>query len=238
MRNYTKAKTKAATTKKLPVAKRVAHRELASYPTAIEVPPLVQARAELKIDIACGKNTKPGYLGVDISPGPNVAHVWNVLRYPWALQSDSVAELYCSHFIEHIPMEYVDSSGKRVDQDHEEARDAMFAFFDECWRVLAPDAWLEIIVPSGKSDRAFQDPTHRRFVVPSTFAYFFEPWRKDNFLDHYKVKCNFACDVRTTCANDYNLMTPEVSQRHFEREWNAAFDYHVRMQKKPLGWRP
>ena len=73
-------------------------------------------------------------------------------------------------------------------------KDMFFAFMDECYRIMKPDAWMHVVVPSGRSNRAFWDPTHRRFFVQETFLYLAEGWRAINRLDHYRCKCNFGSE--------------------------------------------
>lgn len=200
--------------------------------TTEPVTTLAPSPITLKLDLAAGQCPREGFEGVDMWPGSK--HVMNLLRYPWPWADDSVAELHCSHYLEHVPMMFVNDAGERVEDGSPGSREAFFRLMDECWRVLVPGGWMTIIVPSGKSDRGFQDPTHRRFFVPSTFGYLDANWRKANALDHYNVRCHFAINVQTTCIDEMNLVHPQVSQRKFNTEWNAAFDYHAKLQKLTL----
>jgi predicted SAM-dependent methyltransferase len=202
-----------------------------------------------KLDLACGQSPRDWFEGVDIFPGAQ--HVVDLQRYPWPFEDDSVIELNCSHYIEHIPMEYVaqrdvpcrtcinreaddayceDCRGHRTERGP--LKDALFAFFDECYRILVPDGWLHIVVPAHRSDRAFQDPTHRRFVTAQTFAYMNEDWRRVNRLDHYNVDCNFIGDCHPVVAAELNLRFPETAQRMIQRDWNTVIDWTAKMQKK------
>jgi len=53
-----------------------------------------------KIDIGCGEATKEGFIGIDwVDHGQDI--VWNVVE-GLPLQDNSVAEIYSSHFVEHI----------------------------------------------------------------------------------------------------------------------------------------
>ncbi len=211
--------------------------------TAAAAPPVVIAPPDVtrKLDLACGQTPREGFEGVDIWPGAK--HVVDLTRYPWTCHctecqgkpfaDSSVAELHCSHYIEHIDMLMVDKTGAPVwpgDPQRAEAKDALFAFFDEAFRILVPGGWFDVIVPSGRSDRGFQDPTHRRFIVESTFAYLFKPWRDGNKLDHYNVLCNFGGIVNKSVPAETNMLHPEAQVRHFTHYWNAVFDWHVRLQ--------
>src|SRR5262245_9443018 len=206
-----------------------------------------------KLDLACGQNPRDGFDGVDIFSGAQ--HQVDLQRYPWPFENESVLELNCSHYIEHIPMETVTfSSGSEVcpacDGDpgqrvlcgkcsqtgvvvKHRTKDALFAFFDECYRILVPDGWLHVVVPAHRSDRAFQDPTHRRFIAAQTFAYMNEDWRRINKLDHYNVDCNFIGDCHPVVATELNLRFPETAQRMIQRDWNTVIDWTARLQKRP-----
>lgn len=218
--------------------------------TDIVKPPVTR-----KLDLACGQSPRDGFEGVDIFPGAQ--HVVDLQQYPWPFEDESVLDLNCSHYIEHIPMEYVPHGpfattcecgrpdARIVTYDggaycvscmrtvRQPSKDALFAFFDECHRILVPDGWLHIVVPSHRSDRAFQDPTHRRFITAQTFAYMNEDWRRVNRLDHYNVECNFIGDCHPVVAAELNLRYPETAQRMIQRDWNTVIDWTAKMQKKP-----
>lgn len=193
-----------------------------------------------KLDLACGQRPRDGYEGVDIWPGAQ--HVVNLQEYPWPFADESVAELHCSHYIEHIPMGYIRvinaASGAaycmtELALGHPDTKDTLFAFFDECWRILVPDGWLHIVVPCHRSDRAFQDPTHRRFITANTFAYMSQDWRRANGLDHYNVNCNFVGTCNPIVDSAMNLRHPEAAQQIMRERWNTILDWTADMQKKP-----
>jgi predicted SAM-dependent methyltransferase len=186
-----------------------------------------------RLDLACGQVPIDGFEGVDIWPGAK--HVVNLMEYPWPFADGSCAELYSSHFVEHIPMIYVDDSGKEVPMGTPGARDALFRFFDECWRVLEMGGTMKVIVPNARSNRGFMDPTHRRFFVGETFLYVVDEWRKMNKLDHYNVKCNFKTDVVHSYDSSLNLKTPEVLAEWFNTRWNLILDWHATLTKIPEG---
>jgi len=185
--------------------------------------PVAKPPVTRKLDLGCGQNCREGFEGCDVAPGPGVVHVMNLLRYPWPFEDSSIAELHCSHFIEHIPMIEVDDQGNQV--PFGEGQDALLRFFDECYRVLAPDAWMQCIWPSLRSNRAFQDPTHRRFIPEQTMGYLWKDWRVANKLDHYKVKCNFISDTGWTLDASLNARHDEVRSRYIHNYWNGTVDF-------------
>jgi hypothetical protein len=221
-----------------------------SEPAAIAKPPVTR-----RLDLASGQNVRQGYEGVDIWPGS--AHVVDLQQYPWPFPDESVLELNCSHYIEHIPMEYV-AHGQPSDTCscgrpdarilHNEGgsycvscmrtanrprKDSLFAFFDECYRILVPGGWMHIAVPAHRSDRAFQDPTHRRFITAQTFAYLSEQVRRDWKIDHYEVDCNFIGGCDPVVDASINLRAVEVAQRMIQRDWNTVIDWSAKIQKAP-----
>ncbi len=56
----------------------------------------------MKIDIGCGANKKPGYLGVDKTPGPAIDFVINFEADRLPFGDDTVEAIYSSHCIEHL----------------------------------------------------------------------------------------------------------------------------------------
>lgn len=198
---------------------------------------LAQPVITRKLDLAAGQSPAPGFEGVDI--WPQSQHVVNLMEYPWPFDDNSVLELHCSHFIEHIPMIYVDERGREVPMGTPGARDALFRFFDECHRILVPDGWMTVIVPNARSDRAFQDPTHRRFFTPANFLYFSKEWRTLNKLDHYAAESDWGVNCQPlSFLPEIQLLSAEAQSRRFTHEWNTVMDWICKMQKKPTMPKP
>lgn len=141
--------------------------------------PVVDPRP-LKLDLACGQTPKEGFTGVDKFCGDSRFDL--VHGGPWPWNDSTVDELHCSHFIEHIPM--IEVGGV----------DALVHFFNQAYRVAKPDASFTVQWPALKSTRAFQDPTHRRFIPAETLQWYMSKvWRTANNLEHYLgATCNWA----------------------------------------------
>jgi len=179
-----------------------------------------------KLDLACGQNVREGFEGVDRWEGAQ--HVVNLMKFPWPFDDSSVLELNCSHFVEHIPMVEVDDAGRVV--PFGEGKDLLFRFFEECYRILVPDGFMHVAVPCHRNDRAFQDPTHRRFIAGQTFLYLSDEWRKLNRLDHYGVSCNFGCDVQPIVDVALTLRHAEYAQNVMTHDWNRVIDWQVKLK--------
>lgn len=198
--------------------------------TAAAAPTLASSSPTLKLDLAAGQNTREGFEGVDIWPGSK--HVVNLMQFPWPWADNSIDELHCSHFVEHIPMQFVDESGRSMTMGEPGAQDLLLRFFDECHRILRPDGWMQVHVPCHRNDRAFQDPTHRRFITQQTFLYLNRDWRNMNKLDHYNVKCHFGVDVGHYMDAAFSVLHEEVQAKRFPSEWNLIIDWVAKLQAK------
>jgi SAM-dependent methyltransferase len=194
---------------------------------------------KVKLDLACGQRPKEGFKGVDLY-APDTEHV-DLLKFPWPWPDSSVDELYCSHFLEHI------DARRFEDRDLAQpgaidllarfsGRDLLCCFMDEAWRVLKHDGVFNIVVPNARNNRAFQDPTHRRFFVAESFLYFNQEWRKANQLEHYLGNCDFGVEVNHTMLAELGTLHPEAQARRFNESWNVIYDWCARLVcKKPSG---
>lgn len=167
-------------------------------------------RKKLRLDIACGKNKKRGFVGVDIWDGADI--VTDLERFPWPFEDSSIDEIFCSHYIEHTPN--------------------LVSFANELYRIMKTGAKAEIIAPYYSSIRAWQDPTHLRAISEATFLYFSKDWRKANRLDHYPLTVDFDCsygyfiDPYWRGKNKEDL---EFAVRHYI---NVVSDIHVVLIKR------
>ena len=190
--------------------------------------PKKKAKKELvRLDLGCGQNkqaTADGepFTGIDISPDADADIVHDLNVYPWPLEDDSVTEAFCSHYVEHIPMVLPDGS------------DGLCAFMGELHRVMADGAQVRIVHPHCRSNRAFQDPTHRRFIPEETWAYFARDWREANKLDHYPIGCDFGVEQMfyTGFQNGWELRSEQSRQFALTHYWNVAIDLGVDLKAR------
>jgi predicted SAM-dependent methyltransferase len=193
-------------------------------------------KKQLKLSIAGGQNIPDGFVGMDIYPGKNIKYVGDILNFGddsvWKqLKKNSVDQIECSHFIEHIP------HGNGYN-------DPFWQFFDEVYRVLKPATFDEnnpniptsgfatFVAPYYSSMRAWQDPTHQRAISDMTFYYLSKEWREANKLDHYPVKCDFKF------AGSYNIngrlmnRNQEFQSNAYQTQINAIDDIVVTLWKE------
>lgn len=190
----------------------------------------------VKLDLASGQHPREGFKGVDLFTGDERV---DLLSFPWPWADNSVDEVHCSHFVEHIPMCFYDvpAPGVVAGEPHvlpaPGRKEAFFMFFDELHRVLKPGGLATIVVPYLRSHRAFQDPTHRRFLCEDSFVYLQADWRKANGLDHYPVSCDFALkNLNRIVDQGESLRHQEVVAQRMAGLWNVILDIVVEIVKK------
>ena len=207
-----------------------------ALPTKPEEIQLVVAppRPRLKLDLACGQKALEGCTGVDLH-AEGMERV-DLMCFPWPWADGSVLEAHCSHFVEHLPMVYVATARGRVPgvsvMPQPGYVDLFLAFFNELHRILTPGGRAKIVVPSCQSTRAFQDPTHRRFLTAASFAYLSKGWREQNGLEHYLgATCEFNVDAVPSFDVAEGVRSPEVQARRLAELWNVQVDWHVTLVK-------
>lgn len=107
-----------------------------------------------RLDLGCGKNKAPGFIGADRLPLPGVDVVCDLGRFPYPFASDSADCVRVSHLLEHL--------------------DDPMAALTEIWRISKHRALVQIRVPHYSGHYAWKDPTHRRCFSAESFSYFGE----------------------------------------------------------------
>jgi SAM-dependent methyltransferase len=160
-------------------------------------------QATVRLDIGCGKNKKEGFIGIDRIKFDTVDVVCDVGTEKLPYGDDSVDEVHCSHFLEHL------------------TQDERVHFLNEAHRVMRKDAKMTLIVPHWCSNRAYGDPTHKWPAVSEMFFYYLsKPWRKVQ-APHTDSEFNptgFACDFSATWG--YSLH-PDLVVRNQDYQQHA-----------------
>jgi hypothetical protein len=178
----------------------------------------VKIHAPKKLDIACGQNKQPGFKGIDLAGDADIVHDLNV--YPWPIKTSSVKEVFCSHYVEHIPHWRPGFE-----------KDGWWLFFDELHRIMAKEATAYFVHPYAQNARAFWDPTHERYIHEVTWYYLDREWRKANGIDHYGGSCDFEV-VTINAGFMGDLANRNAEQQGFSRThyWNALGDLEVTLK--------
>ena len=111
-------------------------------------------KGKILLDVGCGKNVQPGYIGMDKRKLPGVDIVHDIENIPWPFEDGIVSLVLMSHIVEHIkPWLMID-------------------VIDEAWRILEKNGLLFISTPYGGGFRYYQDPTHCCPWNEATVEYF------------------------------------------------------------------
>ena len=106
------------------------------------------------LDIGCGGNKQPGFVGMDKRELEGVDIVHDLEVFPYPLEDEECLTIKGSHIYEHIkPWLSID-------------------FMNELWRLLKVDGQLMLSMPYGWSYGYIQDPTHCNPANEATFQYF------------------------------------------------------------------
>ena len=179
--------------------------------------PMVDADQFIKLNLACGQQQREGWKGVDRVAGPNVDYVVDLLKYPWPFADNSIYEIGCSHFVEHLT--------------------DLVSFMRECHRILQPLQTMTIVCPYYSSRRAWQDPTHVRAITEDTFRYFDPEWAKLIRVDHYMNDGSTGFEVINTIMmynNEYESKGEEARMWALAHNINVVDDITVILRKRDV----
>lgn len=115
---------------------------------------LLRSKSGIRLDIGCGENKQPNFIGMDIRSVKGVDIVHDAQDFPYPIPDSCCLQVLLSHLWEHIEPK------NRI------------KLMDEIWRVMKPDGQLLISVPYYLSFGAYQDPTHYPCPNEATFTYF------------------------------------------------------------------
>lgn len=199
-----------------------------------------------------------GYDWVNIDRSPNVGadKEFDLFTYPWPLESDSYDVALLSHLCEHIPHEIkIDIGNEKVgvalsatkieirpyelvvQREHtiklSQLQDGWFAFFAELYRVLTHDARVHILAPHASSDGAVNDPTHIRYLTPSSFEHSMRP-DPDAPFEYQTGGIHFEFDDEPKCmltewGSAYSNNPPMLYQALMTQR-NIVTDFYVRLK--------
>lgn len=224
-------------------------------------PPIYREPEELKLDLGSGPRPAEGFKGCDIAPGQTDYTFDLCSGTKWPFPDSSVDELRSSHFIEHIDAGYVHRRSGPVSKawvarkggGAEEIEiglgpriDALLFFFDEAFRVAKPGAVFTVQWPALQSARAFQDPTHRRFIPAEMITYLSVDGRESMGVSHYGANCNWIGSVQPTIPipaetdedkamalradssdekQEWAMKRGLEQQRRYQETWNFCHDF-------------
>jgi hypothetical protein len=151
----------------------------------------------IMLDIGCGPNKAPGYIGCDQYAFAGVDHVFNIGRERWPFADGSVEGARSSHFIEHLNQE---------ERCH---------FANELGRVLKIGGKCEFACPHWASNRAYGDPTHQWPPVSEMWFYYLKrDWRLSQapHTDAAHLPWGLTCDLECTWGYSIHATVQQKGQ--------------------------
>jgi len=140
------------------------------------------------LNLGCGFNKLDGFLNIDSSDlcEPDMKLDLNVL--PWPFEDDEIGHIVAKDVLEHLGND----------------KTPLVDIIKEMYRVSCNGAVWEVQVPHHRCDHAFDDPTHRNIITPSTFKLFdqkhqvdmFESRMSDSYLAFEKEIDIELCEVK------------------------------------------
>jgi SAM-dependent methyltransferase len=124
----------------------------------VDLSALLAGNAPVVVDLGCGRQKRPGSIGIDAVDMPHVDIVADLNEGLPFLPDESVDAIYSDHFLEHV--------------------DRLELVVAEIARVLKRGACAHVSVPHFSNPYFYSDYTHQRFFGLYTFYYFVdEPWQ-------------------------------------------------------------
>ena len=204
---------------------------------------------------------------VDMRASDGVDEVVDLFRYPWPWASNRFGGALLSHLAEHIPHEirigdtpipeYETYSIKwqgdavphwfepellKTAQDNRIAElqglgDGFYAFFSELWRVCEPGSIAHILSPYAWSLGAMMDPTHTRYLVPSTFGYLSPdpnaPFEK-NYGSHWEI-VRWSPMLHSDYNGAVNTQNGALINHAWEHQLNVCTEFYIQLRSVKNG---
>jgi len=197
---------------------------------------------KIKLDLACGDNKKgEEYIGVDISNTNSNNIICDLQLYPWPFEDNSIDEVHCSHYIEHIPHDTAVKEALAEANNFDEFKnlyneksklDGGIKFYNEIYRILKPGGKAYIIAPYYTSERAYGDPTHKRVISDMSVAYLNQEWLNSNKLKHYGIIADFDITYSYHISEEMALRSEQHRNKAIRGEWNVVNDIMIELTKR------
>lgn len=113
------------------------------------------------LDIGCGRNKRPGAVGIDRVRLPGVDLVQDLNRFPYSFANETFDEVYAVHVIEHM--------------------DSILRVMEEIHRISKPGALVTVITPHYTDPVSWQDPTHKWHLSSYSFNYFTPEYHTNHY---------------------------------------------------------
>jgi hypothetical protein len=142
----------------------------------------------IRLDIGSGAATRPGWFGIDNRAHPAVTLPYDLERYPWPLEGETVLQAFAGHVVARI----------------NPARFGFIAFMNEVHRLLVPAGELTIVTYYGVNSHYAADPAACNPVTQATF-YHFDPEHKSDLWLRYQPAPWRIVDMQWTCDSNIEV---------------------------------
>lgn len=169
----------------------------------------------IRLDLGCGPNKAPGFIGIDRIAFPGVDRVLEMGKDRWPFEDGSVDEARASHSVEHLTV---------PERIH---------FVNELYRVLKPGAGCLVVTPHWNSSRAYGDLTHQwPPVCEFWFYYLSKTWRALNAPHNDFYTCDFEVSWGYSLRDDLTSRNAEFQQMALQNYKDAAQDIIATLKKR------
>jgi len=205
----------------MPLETKTEHGDSKQMPYVLDDMHMAEGQQIKRVDLACGQQKEKGWIGIDRQEIDGVDTVHDLLTFPWPFEDNSIYEMRCAHFVEHIPHQLFSDGVWN-------GKDGLVQFMEEVYRCLQPLGTITIIVPYYTSVRAWQDPTHCRAMTDITFNYFCKKQAQGALVDHYTGKCDFEMLSKQLSVNsEFQPKSEEAKRWAMRHYWNVVDDMQV-----------
>lgn len=190
----------------------------------------------IKVDLACGANKQPGFVGIDNRDLPGVDIVWDLELFPWPLPDECASLCMSSHLIEHLDPHGGDAriaplvkllldkglvSKEEIDEVIGEVDPGprFLRFMDEVWRILKPGGQFMSVLPYSGSTGYWQDPTHINGCNEITWTYF-DPLEPNTQGQLYRIYEPKPWKIEASAWNQFGNMEVLLVKRKDDNSYH------------------
>ena len=162
----------------------------------------------MKLNLGCGKDYIDGWVNVDLYDDSKCDVVYDLEKFPWPWEDNSVSEILIKHTLEHLGEDWK----------------VYIKVLQEMYRICEDDAEINVFVPSPWHRNFTDDPTHVRPVTPDGLNLFSKE-HCQSCIDNRKSETPFAMiyDV------DFRVFRCELGYDAFW--WNKVINGEILLSK-------
>jgi len=175
---------------------------------------LEEKNSGIRLDLGCGKNKQPGFVGLDMFAHNGVDIVHDVEDFPFPLPDECASLVVASHLVEHI----------------DPHKGVFIRFMNEVWRIMKPDGEFLISAPYAFSPGDAQDPTHCNHISEVTWDYFdpLGPYSNGGMYSYYSP---LPWKIKINTWSDIGFIETVLVKRRIDKSYNVNPAYLDELKK-------